>query len=598
MRRSRFTALLLSAVVMVVAVPSLVMAAENDKDVDGEEVIAGAEVGKYGDPSQEPSITTAPAKITSLTYNGKQQELITAGSAEHGTFYYKLSTESEWSTDVPSQRNAGTYSVDYYVKGDDGYEDTAVVTIDSIQIRKLGLQLVWRTGGYDLVDAVYDGSKLTRALPSNANDIFKTVTDCDDPADYDFLLDAENGGVGPDRGVYNNVPVTFAGSAKDNYVITSGSVVKVTITTKGFGKTTIDVSGVPTNVVYTGSPIVPELTVVDRQNSYVFKEDVDYELILTDNTDVGTAHMRVKNLNPNYDGYIDYTFEIVGQESPFLLKANVEGYRIYLDVYVLKEGIDDLEVTYAGDEPVMTDATVDGKAYKKFTVTSVAKEMADSRNLTIVADGTTVADQDLSVATYLKAIIASGNYSAYHNIAKALLHYGAAAQTYFGYNTGNMADEGVDPVAEPSSYPDEIYNRSQIDNALKTANPDIKYAGMTLTFESDLSLTLYFYSDTLTVDEVTAFVENNMLLNYSGGSEVCVNGDYVGIRVRNIGIKALYNSYQFKIYDISDPNNPVDISCGNVRPVHYIAGVIDKDPNSNISKLCKALWTVYEYADQ
>ena len=71
---------------------------------------------------------TAPTLRTGLTFNGNKnnvagsaQDLVNAGTVEHGTIYYSTDGGTNWSTETPTQTNAGTYTVHYKVVPDDGY---------------------------------------------------------------------------------------------------------------------------------------------------------------------------------------------------------------------------------------------------------------------------------------------------------------------------------------------------------------------------------------------------------------------------------------------------------------------------------------------
>ncbi len=89
-----------------------VVADGNHNAADGGEVevtIAQAEV-----------TVTAPTAKNGLEYNGSAQELITAGTASVGTMQYKVG-EGEWSENIPTATNAGTYTVEYKVVVDDNY---------------------------------------------------------------------------------------------------------------------------------------------------------------------------------------------------------------------------------------------------------------------------------------------------------------------------------------------------------------------------------------------------------------------------------------------------------------------------------------------
>ena len=90
--------------------------------------------------SNKPAATlnSAPTAISPLTYSGSAQALVNAGSATGGTLKYAIGTSSaatgSYSTSIPTETNAGTYYVWYYIEGDASHSDTApdkvAVTID------------------------------------------------------------------------------------------------------------------------------------------------------------------------------------------------------------------------------------------------------------------------------------------------------------------------------------------------------------------------------------------------------------------------------------------------------------------------------------
>ncbi len=77
---------------------------------------------------------TAPTANT-LTYNGAEQELITAGSTSGGRIEYRLGDTGDYSADVPTATNAGTYTVWYKVVGDDTHDSVAEQSL-SVSIAK------------------------------------------------------------------------------------------------------------------------------------------------------------------------------------------------------------------------------------------------------------------------------------------------------------------------------------------------------------------------------------------------------------------------------------------------------------------------------
>ena len=66
---------------------------------------------------------TAPT-VNTLTYNGAEQALVTAGRTTGGTMLYRLDG-SEWSEQIPTAKNAGEYTVWYKVQGNAEYADVA-----------------------------------------------------------------------------------------------------------------------------------------------------------------------------------------------------------------------------------------------------------------------------------------------------------------------------------------------------------------------------------------------------------------------------------------------------------------------------------------
>ena len=71
------------------------------------------------------AITGAP-QAKNLTYNGNPQELVTDGAAVNGHVEYSLTgSADDFAPTIPTGTNAGSYSVYYKVKGENGAADTA-----------------------------------------------------------------------------------------------------------------------------------------------------------------------------------------------------------------------------------------------------------------------------------------------------------------------------------------------------------------------------------------------------------------------------------------------------------------------------------------
>ena len=85
---------------------------------------------------------TAP-KARTLTYNGKAQTLVTAGTTSGGTMQYALGKDkttapaaSAYTASIPAKTDAGTYYVWYKVKGNDDYSDSSPACVIATIARK------------------------------------------------------------------------------------------------------------------------------------------------------------------------------------------------------------------------------------------------------------------------------------------------------------------------------------------------------------------------------------------------------------------------------------------------------------------------------
>lgn len=82
-------------------------------------------------------VTTPPAAVN-RSYDALTEALITAGTATGGTMKYSLTSGSGYSTDLPTAKNAGTYTVYYMVEGDATHNDVAEAWLE-VTISKVGL---------------------------------------------------------------------------------------------------------------------------------------------------------------------------------------------------------------------------------------------------------------------------------------------------------------------------------------------------------------------------------------------------------------------------------------------------------------------------
>ena len=125
---------------------------------------------------------TAPTAKTGLAYTGSAQELIAAGSVTGGKMQYKLSTETEWSDNIPTATNAGTYTVEYKVVPDDNHNaaeggsvEVTIAKVDMVITHPTGIEGLVYTG--EALVVVNKGSVIGGKIEffNNANDTWSEI---------------------------------------------------------------------------------------------------------------------------------------------------------------------------------------------------------------------------------------------------------------------------------------------------------------------------------------------------------------------------------------------------------------------------------------
>ena len=85
----------------------------------------------------------APKAVSGLTYNGREQTLVSAGSATDGTMQYALSADGPFAEALPVGKDAKTYEVYYKAAGDANHSDSAVGGPVSVTIAPKTVGLTW-----------------------------------------------------------------------------------------------------------------------------------------------------------------------------------------------------------------------------------------------------------------------------------------------------------------------------------------------------------------------------------------------------------------------------------------------------------------------
>ena len=195
------------------------------------------------------TLTTTPAANT-LTYDGTAQALVTAGTASVGEVVYSLTEMGTYSTTIPTDTDADSYTVWYKVEDTENYNGIAPVKVD-VNISKANYtgEKADSTSGkfgmtktYDLQNLLPDGYKLGPPAKTDTNNVFDG-----DPIVNEAVLTyklADSAGIGKTGTII--VPVTES-TNYNSFDLT----ITVTVTDKIVPPLTVS----PITVTFDGKPI-------------------------------------------------------------------------------------------------------------------------------------------------------------------------------------------------------------------------------------------------------------------------------------------------------------------------------------------------------
>ena len=155
---------------------------------------------------------TPPTARENLTYTGREQALITAGSVTSGgTMQYSLTENGTYSQDIPTGTDAGEYTVWYRVIGDANHNNTAPASV-VVSIGKKPLTIT----GVTAVSKPYDGT--TNADITSVT--FDNVT-LNRGTDYNVTASFDDASVGSGKNI--TATVTLMEQTAKNYALEQSS---------------------------------------------------------------------------------------------------------------------------------------------------------------------------------------------------------------------------------------------------------------------------------------------------------------------------------------------------------------------------------------
>ncbi len=141
-----------------VGTATVTVTAKNDGNYSFNAVTENFTIGK-----KQAEVLTAPeATGDPLTFNTRAQKLVTSGAGSGGTMVYSVGNENgTYSSNIPTETNAGTYTVYYKVEGDANHSDSnvgsVVVTISPKTVKDPLITLLDENGD-PLISYTYDGN--------------------------------------------------------------------------------------------------------------------------------------------------------------------------------------------------------------------------------------------------------------------------------------------------------------------------------------------------------------------------------------------------------------------------------------------------------
>ena len=138
--------------------PTVANATISDKSVsaDGKTLTFKAKFAVTGSLPAA-TVTAVPAANTGLKYDGTEHVLLGfKGTAANGTMQYSLNN-STWSEEIPTGKDAKTYTVYYKAKGNSGYSDS---TVASVQVT-IGPKNISTVTIDPIPDQTYTGNAIT-----------------------------------------------------------------------------------------------------------------------------------------------------------------------------------------------------------------------------------------------------------------------------------------------------------------------------------------------------------------------------------------------------------------------------------------------------
>ena len=232
-----------------------------------------------------------------------------------------------------------------------------------------------------------------------------------------------------------------------------------------------------------------------------------------------------------------------------------------------------IAVTVAGEAYDIGDIAVGEDGYYAVTVKLAAAQMADKINIQITnSNGQNAGvSKDYTVKQYADYILTDANNEFTDEdkaLVQAMLNYGGAAQTYFGYNTENLVS---------TEFGEETPETAE-EMVITDTSADITFYGASLIYKDRIAVRFYF----------TGNVEGKLFTVQGKEVEATKKDDLYYVEI--VDIMPYELDQQFMV-----TSDGISVTYG---PMNYIARMYEKG-DASLQNLMKALynyyWTALDY---
>ena len=238
-----------------------------------------------------------------------------------------------------------------------------------------------------------------------------------------------------------------------------------------------------------------------------------------------------------------------------------------------------------------------GKTLYKFSCPVNAAQMSDTIETRIVIDNNTKEEYSYSVKECASELLSKSNeYPAETvKLVKALLNYGAAAQTFFKYNTDKPANSilsDADKAVDAADF--DAYKAVIKAGSANGQNNGLSYYGSSLICKSEMTVRHYFILD-------NGSDINNYKFSYidTDGYEVSLtpkkasDGGVYCVDISGIMACGLYKNYVCRVTGM-DSSQIIELNYGPLSYAYSVAN--DKDSSIELKNLMNALYMYSEMA--